>query len=91
MLRRQRGSLHSCPDFSGFLPAAERVHDFDAIAVVHFMRCVRAARDDPAVDLDGDPALAESGIGEQSGDGAGAGQGVAGTVQLDFHAAIVAG
>ena len=67
------------------------MHDLDVVAIGDFVRRMRAARDDLAIDLDRDPALAESGIGEQSGDGAGAGPGVAGTVQLDFHAAIVAG
>src|SRR5690606_8044855 len=73
------------------LTAAERVHDLDTVAFGQFMGGVHAARNDLSVDLDRDPALAEPGLGEQGGDGAWTGQGVAGAVQLDFHAAIVAG
>src|SRR5690606_8549707 len=73
------------------LTAAERVHDLDAVAFGQLVGGMQAARNDLSVDLDRNPSLAESGLGVQRGDGARPRKLVAGAIQLDFHAAIVAG
>ena len=67
------------------------MHDLHLVAIVQPVLGVATARDDLAIDLHRHPALGEVFGLEQCGDG-GVGFDVAGfAVELDLHAAIVAG
>jgi hypothetical protein len=72
-------------------PTTERMHDLDDVALLQDMRGVAAARDDLAIDLHRDPALGQAFVFEQGGEG-GPWRDLAGlAIELDVHAAIVAG
>jgi hypothetical protein len=72
------------------LPASNRLHDLDLVAVVEPVLRVLAARDDLAVDFDGDPALAVAGFREQGGDGGCRLAFARLAVERDLHVVIVA-
>src|SRR5690606_19158447 len=71
-------------------PPSQRVHDLDPVAGGEHALGVLAARDDLAVDLDGDAALGQVLVLEQGGQGGLVGQRQGLPVEDDVHARIVA-
>ena len=67
------------------------MHDLDGVAGLQHMRGVAAARDDLAVDLHRDPALGQAFVFEQGGEAGLVGDLAGFAIELDVHAAIVAG
>ena len=78
-------SVHRMRDDSA---AAERVHDFDAVAFVQHEPAVLAAWHDFAIDLDRDAAAGQAfGFEQGRQRGVGGGKGAGRAVEQDVHAA----
>src|SRR5690625_4551694 len=69
--------------------AADRVHDFDAVALVEHLFTMPAVRNDLAIDLDGDATPGKTGVFQQLADRGRAGTLTGAAIECDLHAGIV--